>query len=58
VKVEPKRLAQALAAAYGASTPRPLSLVRQVPCPACAGAMRTMTVCKPCAGTGRVMVIA
>jgi hypothetical protein len=57
MKIEPNRLSQALASAYGASTPRPMSTLRHLPCPKCAGQRRSLTVCQVCGGTERVMVL-
>ena len=54
--VQPNRLASALAAAYGATTPKPLLGLRHLPCPRCDG-RRLMTICPQCNGLGKVMVI-
>lgn len=54
MKVDPKRLDQAMAAIYGHTTPRRISPLLFVPCPTCKGQPREMTVCPTCRGHLRV----
>lgn len=54
MKVNPRKLDQAMAAIYGASTPRRMAPVRFVVCPTCKGVPKTMTVCPACRGALRV----
>ena len=54
--VHPTKLASAVAAIYGFTTPTPLLSLRHLPCPSCNG-QRLMTICPNCNGVGRVMVI-
>lgn len=56
MRVDPTRLAQALASVYGVARPRPLSTLRYVPCPVCRGAVRSLTQCARCGGSGRQAV--
>lgn len=56
--VRPNKLASALAAIYGHTTPRPLLGLRHLPCPSCdGGSKRVFTICPNCQGHGKVMVL-
>ncbi len=56
--VYPNKLASAVAAIYGFTTPKPLLSLRHLPCQACdGGRRRVFTICPNCNGVGRVMVL-
>jgi DnaJ-class molecular chaperone len=58
MKVNPCRLPQALAAIYGVTTPRRMTVLQHGPCPACKGALGgRLTVCPSCKGAGRIAVV-
>ena len=52
--VNPTPIAQAVAATFGATSPKRMAPVRFLPCPSCKGIPRQMTVCSTCNGLLRV----
>ena len=56
MKLYPTPVALAVWSAYGRSLPRPQSSLRVLPCNACnGGALRKMTACPRCGGSGRLL---
>ncbi len=54
--VQPSKLASAIAAIYGFTTPLRKAALLHLPCPNCNG-RQLMTICPNCNGFGKVMEI-